>query len=582
MKKKLLTALLSGLMFANMIPVAAAEIPIEEETGTIAVEEGSGDMQNVSVGGITESEEIPVDEAHFPGKKFQTYIGTIIDKNKDGMLSMEERADVTEIHLYDSDDMTNEDGDLYYDDMTGVEYFFNLTYLELAMPDSVQNVDFSKMPHLETLDIMDCSFQNLDLSQNLQLKQLYLGTYYSSARNVKNIQLAENNQIEEMELYDKGGVVESFEFLNSLHHAKRIVLSLQKDKEYSLDFSNNQNLESLSIESATLTAVNLTQNKALKSLSINADISCDTIDLSQNTNLTYGKLTTGSLSKLGFLDIENCDQNISMYTSQKMTLQKNEEGCYNLADIPGYNPERFVSVQGAEISGNKLYPEERYVTYTYYLDSRGKNKGTFTFDCGKQIQPSAIEGLKITNTTSTSITCKWNQCTDPYTGYVVYARNENNGKIDKRIKVKKGTVTCKITGLKAGGKYTVIVRAYRNYQGKNYYSVYYKGTRLIYTCPPTPILKVSGNSGGKVKLSWTSKSPASSSWKRGYLIYYRQKGSSSYTRLAVLSDTQKTYTTTKLKKGKTYYVKMRSYISSKETVENYYSDFTKPITITVK
>lgn len=581
MKKKIFTTLLLGLIFTTALPVDAAEIPIETETDFIDVEEISVDTQEVVSEEVTASEEIPIDAAHFPDKKFRTHIASkAIDKNLDGILSMEERAEVTEFRLYDPDDMS-EDQALYYNDMTGVEYFFNLTHLELAMPDGAADVDFSQMPYLEYLDIMCCSFQNLDLSQNLQLKSLYIGTYYPSEQNVKNIQLAENNQIERLELYDRGGVVESFEFLNNLHNLKALVLSLQKTREYDLDFANNQNLESLQIESATLTSLNLTQNTALESLIIRANVYFDTIDFSKNENLIDVTLNTWSSSKLGFLDIENCNPAISMYPSQKMVLSKNQNGYYDLAAIPGYNPKRFKSIQGGKLSGSKLIPEERYVTYTYYLDSRGKNNSVFTFDCGKQINPAIIEGLKITNTTSTTITCSWKPCRTSYNGYVVYARNENNGAIARRIIVKKGTTSCKIMGLKAGGKYTIIVRAYRSYQGKNYYSPYYKGTKTLYTRPASPTLKVSKNSGCKVTLFWNAKSTASPGWKSGYLIYYRQKGASSYTRLAVLSNTTKTYTTAKLKKGKTYYVKMRSYIRSKDT-ENAYSDFTKPLTVKVK
>lgn len=590
MKEKIFTTLLSGLIFTTALPVAAAEIPIEAETDFSDVEEISVDTQEeISIGTqevtpeeVTASEEIPIDAAHFPDKKFRTRIASsLIDQNKDAMLSMEERAEVTEFHLYDPDDM-GEDQSLFYNDMTGVEYFFNLTYLELVVPDGAADVDFSQMPHLEFLDIMEYNSPDLDLSQNLQLKTLYIGTYYPVKQNIKNIQLAENNQIEKLHLRDKDGVVESFEFLNKLHNVKKLVFCLQKNREYGFDFSSNPNLEYLQIDCATLTSLNLTQNTALRCLTIRAaDIFFDSMDLSQNKNLIDVTLDTESSSKLGFLDIENCNPAISMYPSQKMVLSKNKEGYYDLADIPGYNPKRFKSIQGGKLSGSKIIPQGRYVFYTYYLDSRGKNNSVFTFDCGKQINPAMIEGLQITNTTTSTITCSWKPCSTSYSGYVVYARNENNGSIAKRIVVKKGKTSCKITGLKAGGKYTIIVRAYRSYQGKNYYSPYYKGTRTLYTRPATPTLKISKNSGGKVTFSWSAKSTASPGWKSGYLIYYRQKGTNSYTRFPEVSSTTKTYTTTKLKKGKTYYVKMRSYIYSKST-QNSYSDFTKPLTITVK
>lgn len=588
MKKKLLFTLLSGLIFTTALPVAAAEIPIEAETDFSDAEEISVDAEDeISIGTqevtpeeVTASEEIPIDAVHFPDKKFRTRIASsLIDQNKDGMLSVEERAEVTEFHLYDPDDM-GEDQSLYYNDMTGVEYFFNLTYLELVVPDGAADVDFSQMPHLEFLNIMEYNSPDLDLSQNLQLNTLYISP---SKQNAKNIQLAENNQIEELHLYDENGVVESFEFLNKLRNVKDLEFWLQRDREYGFDFSSNPNLEYLQIYRATLTSLNLTQNTALRMLTIRAaDIFFDSMDLSKNKNLIDVSLSIGSSSKLGFLDIENCNPAISMYPSQKMVLSKNKEGYYDLADIPGYNPKRFKSIRGGKLSGSKIIPQGRYVFYTYYLDSRGKNNSTFTFDCGKQINPAMIEGLQITNTTTSTITCSWKPCSTSYSGYVVYARNENNGTIAKRIVVKKGTTSCKITGLKAGGKYTIIVRAYRSYQGKNYYSPYYEGTRTLYTRPATPTLKVSKNSGGKVTFSWSAKSTASSGWKSGYLIYYRQKGTNSYTRLPEVSSTTKTCTTTKLKKGKTYYVKMRSYIRTRSIPQNFYSDFTKPLTITVK
>lgn len=571
MKKNLLTLLLSCFLFANTIPAAAAEITVEEymdPMDSVSVEEVPETTQEEAVADLAEDEQIPIDAAHFPDQEFRRYFADpSIDKDQNGKLSIEERADVTELYSYYED----------YEDMTGVEYFFNLTYLELIMPESAEYMNFSQMPHLETLRIISCNFSTLDLTNNPELKTLIIESKASG-----DIQLSENNQIEKMELRDKQGIIRSFDFLNKLHKIKDLQLSLQKNREYAFDFSPNQNLERLTISSATLTSLNLTQNPALVNLSIDAaDILCETIDLSQNTNLKYGRIETGSASRLGFLNMDNCAQDISMYISQNLVLPQNEQGYYTLSDIPGYNPQRFASIQGGELKGNRLYPEERYITYTYYLNNSKKSKGTFKFDCGKQIHPEAVQGLNVTDITGTSLRCKWKPCTDPYSGYVVYVKNEDTGKNDKRIKVKKGLSTCKITGLKAGGKYTVIVRAYRSYQGKNYYSVYYKGTQTIYTTPPTPTLKVSKNSGGKVTFSWTCKRPAGSFSKHGYLIYYRQKGTNYYTALPEIPDTKNTYTTTDLKKGKTYYIKMRTYVKSKNTIK-YFSAFTKPLTITVK
>lgn len=95
---------------------------------------------------------VTIDETNFPDEVFRNYVKDKFDTNGDDVLSVDEIEDVKSINVMR----------LEIDDLTGVEYFYNLNDL-------------------------GCNYNNLtdlDLSQNTQLTRLFCGYNQLSSLNV--------------------------------------------------------------------------------------------------------------------------------------------------------------------------------------------------------------------------------------------------------------------------------------------------------------------------------------------------------------------------------------------------------------
>ena len=215
------------------------------------------------------------------------------------------------------------------------------------------------------------------------------------------------------------------------------------------------------------------------------------------------------------------------------------------------------SVTVKDANGNKLKKGTDY-TVSYSSDSR-KNVGKYTvtikykgnYTGSKKltfyILPSKTS--KITPTCSTtSIKATWKSVTGA-TGYKVELLSAK-GKVLKTKSTEKLTYTFK--DLSKVTTYKIRVTAYKKISDKKHYSL--SSTTLITsTSPAKTTLKVS-----------TGKSQATLSWKKitctGYEIVYSTSSSfSSATKVDVAKNTTLKKTIKKLKKGKTYYFKVRTY-----------------------
>ena len=180
-----------------------------------------------------------------------------------------------------------------------------------------------------------------------------------------------------------------------------------------------------------------------------------------------------------------------------------------------------------------------------------------------KINPKKVSGLKTTKRTSSSITLSWT-AQDNVTGYQIYDTVAK--KIVKRIE-DKNTRTYTRTGLTSGKEYRYQVRAYANVNGVIYYGLYSSIT-YTYTTPKIPALKLTTTSK-TVKASWTKVSGVS-----GYEIQRSTKSSFSGAGTTRLSSSTVSKKYTGLTKGKTYYVRIRSYKNIKvngKTVKAYSS-----------
>ena len=194
-------------------------------------------------------------------------------------------------------------------------------------------------------------------------------------------------------------------------------------------------------------------------------------------------------------------------------------------------------------------------------------KGNYTGKITRyfSIVPQKVTGVTNKTQDTKSITVKWNK-TAGATWYEVYKYDTSK---KKYIKVKTTSSNqYKVTNLKTATTYQFKVRAYKTVSGKNYYSSYSSVVKLT-TKTTTP--KISKVTAGKKKatVKWGKVTGAT-----GYEIYMSTNKSKNYSRIKTITNGKTIkYTKTKLKKGKKYYFKIRTYrtVNGKKIYSSYSS-----------
>ena len=84
-------------------------------------------------------------------------------------------------------------------------------------------------------------------------------------------------------------------------------------------------------------------------------------------------------------------------------------------------------------------------------------------------------------------------------------------------------------------------------------------------------LKATALSKGRIQLKWT-----------GYPTNYKTSAKGAYKRLKLSGDSNGSYTLKSLKKGKTYYFRIRSYVKDTNSYVKAYSSYSKVLKIKAK
>jgi lactocepin len=167
----------------------------------------------------------------------------------------------------------------------------------------------------------------------------------------------------------------------------------------------------------------------------------------------------------------------------------------------------------------------------------------------------APTGLKTVSSDYNKLTVSWAKVSGA-TGYEVYRATSKTGKYSKVATIKSGgTVRYADSKLTTGKTYYYKVLAYRTEKGKKQAGPY---SKIVSGKPalkaPTGV-KTAKAGSTSIKVSWSKSNGAS-----GYEVYRATSKSGKYTSVKTLkSGTARSFTDTKLKKGKTYYYKVRSY-----------------------
>lgn len=185
-----------------------------------------------------------------------------------------------------------------------------------------------------------------------------------------------------------------------------------------------------------------------------------------------------------------------------------------------------------------------------------------------KIKPKKITGVTATTLTTSSIKLTWNEGNN-VAGYIIY-RSTNKSSGYKKIAT---TVLNSYTdkGLTKGKTYYYKVRSYVKAGSTTLESASssYDGAKAT---SPTPTSVSAKKSASKVALIKWGKSIGA----EGYEVYMATSKSGTYSKIStVTSGSTLSYKKTGLKSGKTYYFKVRSYITVNG--KKVYSDFTKVV-----
>ncbi len=188
--------------------------------------------------GLRAHADVTINETNFPDENFRSYVLSTVDTDKDGKLSNEEIAKVTEIKV----------GDKNISDLKGIEYFTALTLLgcssnQLSALDISKNtaltylfcsdnqlttLDVSKNTALMSFECYDCQLTTLDVTKNTALRYLYC-----SYNQLTTLDVTKNTALRYLECYNNQ--------LTTLDISKNVKLT-------SLDCRNNK-LDTSAIES---------------------------------------------------------------------------------------------------------------------------------------------------------------------------------------------------------------------------------------------------------------------------------------------------------------------------------------------
>lgn len=163
---------------------------------------------------------VPIDEEHFPDANFRNYVPC----GSDGILTVEEAAGMTVMYVNSKE----------IADLTGVEYFTALTYLDCS-GNNLTSLDVSHNTALKNLYCQGNNLTSLDVSNNTALTGLY----------------CDSNQLTSLDVS---------------HNTALTGLNCSINPLTSLDLSNNTALTRFVCSNNQLTSLDLSNNTALTSL----------------------------------------------------------------------------------------------------------------------------------------------------------------------------------------------------------------------------------------------------------------------------------------------------------------------------
>lgn len=255
---------------------------------------------------------------------------------------------------------------------------------------------------------------------------------------------------------------------------------------------------------------------------------------------------------------------VSNLTDESGTVNMLKPGIVKISIYPKYNPSckkiaTFTITEAKKDDGSETKPGDGSET------KPGDGSETKPGDSGKT-EPGDVPAIIAVNKTTISkvenkaagVKLTWKKVSDA-TGYVVYRKNSGS-KSWKKIKTVKGasktTYTDSTVKSKHGTVYSYRIESYKSVNGQTAKAVS-KEKKILRLTAPTK-LKIANQKGRKLSVTWKKQKKIS-----GYQIQYSTgKTFAKGTKMTSIVKSSDKAVIKKLKKGKTYYVRIRSYQKS--------------------
>lgn len=291
-------------------------------------------------------------------------------------------------------------------------------------------------------------------------------------------------------------------------------------------------------------------------------------------NQTYSSEsdTTNQNSEMVWESSDTSIATVSNLTDESGTVNMLKPGIVKISIYPKYNPScketaTFTITEAKKDDGSETKPGDGSETKPGDGSETKPGDGSETKpgDSGKT-EPGDVPAIITVNKTTiskvenkaTGVKLTWKKVSDA-TGYVVYRKNSGS-KSWKKIKIVKGasktTYTDSTVKSKHGTVYSYRIESYKSVNGQTAKAVS-KEKKILRLTAPTK-LKIANQKGRKLSVTWKKQKKIS-----GYQIQYSTgKTFAKGTKMTNIVKSSDKAVIKKLKKGKTYYVRIRSYQKS--------------------
>lgn len=212
-----------------------------------------------------------------------------LDVNNDGQIQVSEALLVKEMNV------TGQNGSNMFSNMTGIEYFTNMTSLKCGLGNPITTLNVSGLPQLKILECIMLPITSLDLNNLVNLERLN----YGGCTQLTNLVINSNNIINDL-ICDSNNLTS----LNLSLYPNLRYLDCSYNQLTSLDLTSFTNFERLNCANNQLTSLNIT-GLNLKYLNCSFNNQLPLINFSLYPNLEYLDCSSNSLQTTVNLNCPN-------------------------------------------------------------------------------------------------------------------------------------------------------------------------------------------------------------------------------------------------------------------------------------